>query len=69
MTVRDLTDVILDSSEVRFFNERDEMVFKGPLYLVAQDGYFFFEEKEVLYIEARRDSIYEEPYLAITLYI
>ena len=67
MTVRELTDILLDSADVRFFNEREELVFEGPLYKVAQDGYFVLDEKEVLYIEARLDDYYHCAYLAIAL--
>ena len=67
MTVKELTDILLDSTDIRFFNEREELLFEGSLYRVAQDGYFFLDEKEVLYIEARRETFYDPPYLAIVL--
>lgn len=67
MTVKELTNILLDSADVRFFNERDELLFEGPLYRVAQDGYFFLDEKEVLYVEARYDDYYLCAYLAIAL--
>ena len=67
MTVKELTNILLDSTDVQFFNEREELLFEGPLYRVAQDGYFFLDEKEVLYVEARYDDYYLCAYLAVTL--
>lgn len=67
MTVRELTDILLDSTEVRFCNDCEEVLFEGTLDQVAQDGCFFLDEKEVLYVEPLIDDCYHYPYLAVTL--
>lgn len=67
MTVRELTDVLLDSTHVRFLNEREELLFDGPLYEVARDECIYLDKKEILYIEARLDDCYYYPYLAVVL--
>lgn len=67
MTVKELTNILLDSTNVRFFNEREELLFEGPLYRVAQDGYFFLDEKDVLYVEVCYDDYDLCAYLAFVL--
>lgn len=67
MTLKELTNILLDSADVRFFNEREELLFEGPLYRVAQDSCFFLDEKEVLYVESRYDDYYLCAYLAVAL--